>query len=117
MTGCHSLEDEMEIVMIVLTVGIVFGGLCILVVVSLFAIWLMGYFGTKENRKRWNETYNPPSFPRDVMLVVDGEERRGWCGFSGTWFAYSSKSHDQMDAVRCYPTAWRELSRSERIAK
>lgn len=58
--------------------------------------------------KGWHPASEKPSDQRDIMLMVDGEEKRGWCGKT-TGHYYQSEDYPPAQDTIVTPSAWREL--------
>jgi hypothetical protein len=50
-----------------------------------------------------------PSDQRDIILIVDGEERRGWCGKTTGYYYQIVDPDYAVDDFVVTPTAWKEL--------
>lgn len=51
----------------------------------------------------------PPDDQRDIILIVDGEEMRGWHGKVTGYYYQSADLESPADDTIVTPTAWKEL--------
>lgn len=62
----------------------------------------------RQNNGKWHSASNPPSTQRNVIVIVNGTERRAWRS-TFTWFMYPPDSREVFDCIPCKPTKWREI--------
>jgi hypothetical protein len=84
---------------------------CIGVISTAFilSIAITALIERSQNNGKWYPASKPPNSRRDVTIVVDGKEVRGWHSIFGTWFMYPPDSREVFYCIECHPTKWREI--------